>query len=622
MYISEILISNFRSIESLTIRLTEGLNMIVGANNLGKTTVLDALRAAMGAASAGSDAIRLDKSDLRHDREGKPLNKPIRIDVFFSGLTVAEQAEFLDAMNFDPKDASRTTASIHFEWTWLEDSKRYHSRRWGGNKPNAETALPEDVLQSVPLTLLGALRDALTALMPGRYSRIGRLLDAKADDGSKARLVSIAKAANSQFEKTELLKEANTSIMQALTGASGKTLSQEAFLRPLEPDFERIAASLQFVLKMEGEDPATKLPNAQSIRTNGLGYNNLLYIAAVLAELEATAKTQPVLPILLVEEPEAHLHPQLQVLLASHIAKTTSPGVQTIVTSHSPTIASHVSPDRLHVLHQDREGNLHCTWLGGAGLPPDRFRQLQRMLDVTRASLLFARGVILVEGLAEILLLPVLAQRLNISLDEEGISVVSVCGVDFGTIAQLFGPQGLHIPVAIVTDGDPGVEREVHWKEEVPARTEGGSFKICGRVQRLKKQFRNNSYVQVYHSGVTLEYDLAVAGPKNPYRLCDAWQACGADDYFSKDELKARDGSLEAQGLIAWRRICRARTGHGKGAFAQNLADLLEGKPHQEFAVPAYIAQAIAFVTRKQLPPGEATVPQAAQAASAEGVRS
>src|SRR3546814_6494779 len=76
-----------------------------------------------------------------------------------------------------------------------------------------------------------------------------------------------------------------------------------------------------------------------------------------------------------------------------------------------------------------------------------------RYLDVTRAELVFARGIILVEGDAERFLIPAFAAASDISLDEHGISICSVSGTNFKPYAKLLSALG--IPFAVITDYDP-----------------------------------------------------------------------------------------------------------------------------------------------------------------------
>jgi putative ATP-dependent endonuclease of the OLD family len=123
------------------------------------------------------------------------------------------------------------------------------------------------------------------------------------------------------------------------------------------------------------------------------------------------------------------------------------------LTTHSPHIAS-VVPLRSILLLKDTESD------GTVGrstaclsLEDDEVDDLARYLDVTRAEILFARGVILVEGDAERFLVPEFARMVEIPLDKSGISVCSVAGTNFHPYAKLL--TGLEIPFAIITDWDP-----------------------------------------------------------------------------------------------------------------------------------------------------------------------
>ncbi len=176
MYLSKVTVKNFRNLRELTVDLAEGLNVILGENNIGKTNFLDGIRAALGPASSHSDWVRVTKDDRYRAPDGQIVSDTIQVDLWFSGLSEENAAELIEALNLSESGLSRSTASIHYEWTWSEESGRYTQRRWGGDRPNTESQLPEDVLQAIPQTCLSALRNALDAMSPGRQSRLAQLL--------------------------------------------------------------------------------------------------------------------------------------------------------------------------------------------------------------------------------------------------------------------------------------------------------------------------------------------------------------------------------------------------------------------------------------------------------------
>lgn len=160
------------------------------------------------------------------------------------------------------------------------------------------------------------------------------------------------------------------------------------------------------------------------IAATGLGYANLLYIAMIVLQLVRAKDSD--LTLLLVEEPEAHLHPQLQLVLLDFLHDqaqssgqsddVTQPGgkVQVVVTTHSPVLASTVSILNVVVVARDSDGADWCTKVTAIrdlGLKDTDRRKIDRYLNSTRAALLFARDVVLVEGIAEMLVLPALAQH-------------------------------------------------------------------------------------------------------------------------------------------------------------------------------------------------------------------
>ena len=201
------------------------------------------------------------------------------------------------------------------------------------------------------------------------------------------------------------------------------------------------------------------------------------YIATVFAELELI-KDSDIFTILLIEEPEAHLHPQLQVKFIKYLEAlvSTLPNAQVIVSTHSPVLASSVKIDKLiHLV--GKENQIVSTMIGQKEFADTNAENyINRWLDVTKSTMLFSRGIILVEGIAEALVLPKLAEivlkkynqgqeepmRLASTLDEMGVSVININGINFQYFMKLFGnfqgSSGPDIPIFCsgLTDRDPG----------------------------------------------------------------------------------------------------------------------------------------------------------------------
>ncbi len=462
--IVEVRVRNFRSLRSVDLSL-DRLTLLIGPNNSGKTSFLEALFAAMG---AGRRVLSSDDIYIKPNESSPPYNRSILIDVLIR--PIHEDGNFSDTFpegsywlnlwrnGIAQDDDDNDFMAFRTRLTWKNESGEYNIERQFLRKWVSDSSKIEDVeinseagsvsakqLEPMALHFMDAKRDIDDDMR--RQGSFWRRMtsDLGLSDKDIKSFEKILTEINEEIvEKSAVLKHLESALGDLYNVMSGEREGIE--LAPVARKLRDLTKGIDVNFTIEGSQTFPLIRHGMGTRSMA----SILVFQAFMKWRSLMAKEDAVHPMLALEEPEAHLHPQAQRALFGQIREI--PG-QVIISSHSPYVVFHANFSELR--HFQKKGaDTLVTAITLKDIQPDDLQKMKWKVLNTRGDMLFAKALVLFEGETEEQAFAHYAQEYwSKNPNELGINFISVGGAG-GYLPFLRLAKGLGLNYYIFSDAE------------------------------------------------------------------------------------------------------------------------------------------------------------------------
>lgn len=580
MRIERLHVRNFRCFDDLELTLNAGVTLLVGENNVGKSAVLDAIALVLGFRREGGT---IQESDFQSGAAGADIRSApaVRIDVVIvprTGTTFRPGALGNLIPSLDPqlRETVRLSMTAVYDHDPAVRDVITRLQRVDPDGTNPQEEYPRFPLRDrLPARVYAVARDFEQGT-GSRASDWHKLIGEARPDPHVLEAVSkrLKSAGAYLVRETPSLSELATGLTPALA-ASGLLPGARVSFAVAPSDPEELFRQLDLRIRSDGS------PRDLPPTRHGLGAQNMvlfalyeMYASKVLRANDPGAPS----PVLLVEEPESHLHPAAVRSLATRVKSL--PG-QVIATTHSPEFARAFEASDVTMLH--RSGTVRRA----ARCSKEASRALKE-----HPNAIFAHCIVVVEGEGEECVVPVFADALGVDLHGRGVEILNAHGQErILELWRCFGPRGLDIPIVCVADAD----------SDVPLRAflrAAAGDPVPANFGALKKQLWKHNYFCCAKAGKALEHELATLDEP----LTDAaFVAMGEDDFptwrAQHAATKCKLHKREVRTLTdAEARICRVA--RSKYDAPRAIANALTTTANQPTLMPAHIRAALNAVVR------------------------